>query len=340
MTPWAHISSVLMSFISATPDLLHRFRDKLGTADISAWRRNNHVLWASEFIEAFAGRTLSSISKTEVERFIIRQESEHQLSRASREDMIASIRFLYQEMDGAEPKWINQLFRAKGSPSEQHVGLSRATLRTVLPLIEYQYQLPVVLIYSSGLKASESARLRVEDLLIDQGRLQLRNTEGQVTHHSILPKCLGNALKSHVEQRRQLHLKDTSQQFDGAPIPLSMSQDGVPYARSWRCQFLFAEGQLTRIANGRLIRRNFDPRRLERAIRMAADRVELGETVTAKSIRLSFARHMIHAHVPPETLQYLLGQITDAPGELTDLFKHLHSPMDELWPEGSGPWRS
>ncbi|GAB4181674.1 MAG: hypothetical protein Tsb002_01850 [Wenzhouxiangellaceae bacterium] len=329
-----------MSFVSATPDMLARFRLRLGDASLSSWQRESHILWATEFIDNFSGRTLESINNHDVERFLSRMESEHQLDRGKREDIIASLRFLYQEMDGSEPPWLKIVAAPERQRrEEQFAGLSRSTLRTILPLIEYQYQLPVALIYGAGLKASECCNLRVADIQLGQQRITVHNTAGAITHQTILPGILHKALRDHLDQRRQLHLRDNTQNFAGAPIPSGLSQDGAPYARSWRCQFIFAEGQLSRVSDGSMVRRQIDPRRIERAVRMAADRVELGESVTAKSLRLSFARHLIQEHIPPAVLQYVLGQNRELPADLQPAFEQLHSPLDQLWPAGSGPWR-
>ena len=98
-------SDLPMSFTSATPELLVRFRHKLGDADMEVWHRNAHLLWASEFIEAFAGRTLCSISYEEIQRFLNRIEAHHNLNGEKRKEIISSLSVLYREIDGIEPPW-------------------------------------------------------------------------------------------------------------------------------------------------------------------------------------------------------------------------------------------
>lgn len=328
-----------MSFTSATPELLVRFRQKLGDADLSVWQRNTHVLWASEFIDSFAGRTLCSISYEEVQRFLNRIELRHQLNGEKRKEVLATLSFLYHEIDGVEPPWGAQQITKRQRQVKHYIGLSRNTIKTVLPLVEYQCQLPVALIYAAGLKPSECAALRIDDLLLDQNKIQVRNKEGEVTHLTVLPKVMRSALVKHLEQRRQTHMKDNTVNFAGAPVPMALAKGTEPYARRWRCQFLFADGQLSHLGDGRMIRRDIGVRRIERSIRMAADRVELGETVTAQSLRLSFAKHLMQQAADPIVLQYVLGQLPKLPDEYHQAFEQLSSPIDELWPDGRTPWR-
>lgn len=317
-----------------------RFRHKIGDTMLNTWERNNHIFWVSAFIESFAGRTLSSIRYEEVERFLNRAEAQHQLKRDDRDEVIASIRMLYREIDGNEPPWReHKPAEAKRTQQAAAAGLSRSTIRTLLPLVEYQCQLPVALVYGSGVKLSEAARVRVGDLNLDDARLLVRNEQGQVAHETVLPRVMLEPLRSHMENRRQIHMKDATQNFAGAPVAPAMAKFGEPYARSWRCQFLFADGQLSHLGDGRVIRRDINARRLERAIRMAADRVELGETVTPTNLRLSFARHLIQQSVNPIVLQYVLGQLPDLPDTCIECFNDLRSPMDNLWPQGRTPWR-
>lgn len=332
-----------ISFTSATPDLLPRFRHKLDAASqLSSWQRSQYTLWVSEFVEYFAGRTLSSVKSDEMARFLARLESRYHVGDSGQKEVLGALRFLYQEIDGVEPPWSRQVQQeAKRTSRGQHfAGLSRATLRTVLPLVEYQCQLPVALIYGAGLKPSECSQIRVGDVDLEKARLTVRNSQGLPSHETVLPRVLLQALSSHLDQRRQTHMKDSGQSFAGAPVPSAMAKDGEPYARSWRCQFFFADGQLSPLGDGRYIRREVNPRRFERAIRMAADRVELGETVTDKSLRLSFARHLIQQAVDPIVLQYVLGQAKTLPASHQEPFERLQSPMDELWAEGHNPWRN
>ena len=339
MTPRA-LMGFTMSFTSATPDLLVRFRHKLCASSAAASQQRQHIFWVSEFIEHFAGRTLSSITYDEIQRFTTRVEAKHSLDQNGRDEVLSSVRMLYQEIDGIEPPWARACATAtKRQEHHPFAALSRTTLRTVLPLVEYHSQLPVALVYGSGLKTSECARIRVGDIDLAQSVIQVRGTDGRITHRSVLPRALRAALTQHLEQRRQTHLKDTTQNFAGAPVPPALAQQDEPYARSWRCQFLFADGQLTPLGDGRMIRREINPRRFEKAIRMAADRVELGENVTAKSLRLSFARHLIQAAVDPVILQYVLGQLPELPAAYQPVFQNLRSPLDQLWPDGRSPWR-
>lgn len=329
-----------MSFTSATPDLLIRFRHKMGDTMLNTWERNNHIFWVSAFIESFAGRTLSSIRYEEVERFLHRAESQHQLRRADRDEVLNSIRMLYREIDNSEPPW--REYKAPESKKAQQLsasGLSRSTIRTLLPLVEYQCQLPIALVYGSGLKLSEAARVRVGDMNLETALLSVRNEQGQVAHETVLPRVMLEPLRAHMENRRQIHMKDATHNFAGAPVAPAMAKFGEPYARSWRCQFLFADGQLSHLGDGRMIRRDINARRLDRALRMATDRVELGETVTHTNLRLSFARHLIQHSVNPIVLQYVLGQRPELPDHCQACFDDLRSPMDTLWPQGRTPWR-
>ena len=339
MTLQLHSQTVPGFYATATPAALAHFRQRLDNMAVSTWQHQSALCWAGEFIEYFAGQALYTLNANDIKCFLSHVEAIHSLSVEGRSEVVDSLRLFYQTMDGHDPEWISQLRPiARGGAPRRQEQLSREAVRYALPLVEYQYQVPVALIYGSGLKPSECARIRTGDISLEERCILIRDDAGHVTHQTVIPTLLVPVLSEILEQRRRLHMKDATQNFAGAPVPPAMA-DGKGYSRSWRHQFLFADYQLSTLEDGRFVRRSICMHGIHKAIRMAADRADLKDKLTAQNLRLSFAHHQIQRGVQPAVLQYALGQLATLPSHGTEELAQMTSPLDTLWPWGRGLWR-
>ena len=64
------------------------------------------------------------------------------------------------------------------------------------------------LLYGSGLRLMECARLRVKDINFDQRRITVREGKGGKDRATVLPDKVATALGKHLEGVRLLHQRD------------------------------------------------------------------------------------------------------------------------------------
>jgi len=64
------------------------------------------------------------------------------------------------------------------------------------------------LLYGSGLRLMECARLRVKDIDFDGNPLYVRSGKGDNDRTSVLPESVKEGLKGHLEEVKTLHEKD------------------------------------------------------------------------------------------------------------------------------------
>lgn len=312
--------------------ILRRLRLALDTAGLDLWTEKSHIYWIGEFLQTCPRYKFADIGPTEVGTFLKHTGESRPLNARTRNEIITALQFLFSKVLERNAEWLKSMQESLGNTADPGLNLQQVT--EVLQRIPYRYQLLCALMFGSGLRADECVRLRIDDLDFDNHLIYVRNSIGQVTRAGVLPRCLEPVLKDRMSLRRQQHLKDIAEGFDGVYLEPELALQHPGSHRSWRWQYLFSTD--LKNVQGKRFRGHENPDGLRSALQRAGREVSLPLPLTTQLLRRSGANHLLKRGVSPRLVSSMLGL-----NRLQTKFQQVQlqkitSPLDSIWPRIQG----
>ncbi|WP_374476346.1 integron integrase [Zoogloea sp.] len=302
------MSSTLLAAPPSSPRLLDQVRERIRVKHYSLRTEQAYVGWIKRYIFFHDKRHPRDMGKVEVEAFLGVLAVEHNVSAATQTQALSALLFLYREVLGIELPWLDDLVRAK-KPRRLPSVLTRAEVSALLGAMDDpEVVLPARLLYGGGLRLLECLRLRVKDVDVSRREILVRDGKGQKDRVTMLPESLVPQMQVQMETVRQLHAGDLANGHGEVWLPdaLSVKYPGAARALGW--QYMFpAAGFSSDPRSGAVRRHHLDERRVQRAVKKAAEVAGIVKMVSPHTFRHSFATHLLESGYDIRTVQELLG---------------------------------
>jgi integron integrase len=196
--------------------------------------------------------------------------------------------------------------------------------------------LMAALLYGTGMRLMECARLRVQDVDFGYGQILVRNAKGGKDRVVPLPERMVEPLRDHLERVKSGHDADLADGRGEVYLPEALARKYPNAARDWRWQYVFPSGRLsTDPRSGAVRRHHLHENALQKAVNRAAQSAGINKRVGTHTLRHSFATHVLQAGYDIRTVQELLGH---ADVSTTMIYTHVlnrggkgvRSPLDAL----------
>lgn len=293
---------------SGKPRLLDQVRQAIRARHYSMRTEEAYVGWIRRYILFHGKRHPTEMGAPEMTQFLTHLAVERGVSASTQNQALAALLFLYQQVLGREPEWLDQVVRAK-RPERLPVVLTQVEVRRLLGVMRGVPKLMATLLYGSGLRLFECLRLRVKDLEFERCEIVVREGKGAKDRVTMLPQQLRGPLRSHLEAVRQQHERDLAAGFGAVALPDALVRKYPGADREWGWQWVFPASKICRDP-----RWGPTPRRhhlhesvLLRAVRAAARQVGIAKPVGPHTLRHCFATHLLEAGYDIRTVQELLG---------------------------------
>lgn len=319
----------------AAPKLMDRVRAALRLRHYSRRTEQSYVTWIRRFIVAHGRRHPLDLGQSEVTRFLSVLATERRVSASTQNQALAAILFLYRDVLDRDLPWLEDLVRAK-RPSRLPAYLTHEEVSALLGTMTGVPRLMAMLLYGSGLRLMECARLRVKDVDFANLQIMVRSGKGGKDRVTILPVTLVPQLQRHLAAVRQLHRRDLAAGAGWVELPDALGRKFPNAGREWGWQWVFpATRTYIERETGQRRRHHLHATVLQRAVRYAAFQAGLSKRVTCHILRHSFATQILRAGYDVRTLQELLGHTELS---TTMLYTHaldlgpgsVRSPLDAL----------
>jgi len=276
-------------------EVLNRFNQELLISGYSSKTLKMYSLYARQFLEA-TGKPVEAIERADIVGFMARKKQALNVSNATLSLIHSALKFFFHSFlklkiaeDIKVPK------KAKKLPSV----LSRDEVRALIKATKHgRNRLLVEFLYSSGVRVSEAAKIKLADLDLREKIARVRGGKGNKDRVIILSGEWIKELKTHLKHR----------------------------TRKFDCEFVFSKKTLpTPISTDTI----------ERIVRKAAKRAGIAKRVTPHTLRHSYATHLLEAGENIRKIQDLLGHSNLSTTQIythvsTNELKKVKSPFDSL----------
>ncbi|HVS12579.1 MAG TPA: integron integrase [Thermoanaerobaculia bacterium] len=289
------------------PRLLDRVRSAIRLRHLSPATEKAYVAWIRRFILHHGKRHPADMGAPEVTSFLSSLATQRQVSASTQNQALSALLFLYRHVLELDLPWLDQVVRAR-RPQRLPVVLTRSEVLSLLAQLQGTTWLMASLLYGSGLRLMECARLRVKDLDLERREITVREGKGRKDRRTMLPAPLLEPLRSHLSEVRRLHRADLAQGAGSVALPQALARKlpGAPW--EWPWQWVFpATRQYRDRESGQRRRHHLHESVLQRAVKRAARHAALAKRVTCHTLRHSFATHLLDAGSDIRTIQELLG---------------------------------
>jgi integron integrase len=281
------------------------------------------------------------MGEAEITAFLSGLAVRSRVSASTQNQALCAILFLYREVLNLDLCQLEGIVRAKIS-RRLPVVLTRAEVGLVLEQLCGTVRLMATLLYGSGLRLLECARLRIKDVDFGSNQITVRGGKGDKDRVTLLPGTAKDELAGHIERVRKQHQNDVEAGAGWVELPAALARKYPNAGREWAWQWVFPATRIyVEPQTGERRRHHLHESVLQRAVKEAIRRVGIAKPASCHTLRHSFATHLLEAGYDIRTVQELLGH-SDV--STTMIYTHVlnrgpsavRSPADQLMSPKTG----
>jgi len=274
------------------------------------------------------------LSGEQLAEFLTHLATVGQVAASTQNQALNALLFLYREVLHLEQAVA--AFERVRRPARLPEVLSQAEVKQLLAAVAPEHQLPLQLLYGTGLRLMELLRLRVKDLDLTRNIILVHAGKGDKDRSTMVPELLQVPLANHLERVRLTWESDVRAGLGAVYLPEALGRKYGGAAKQWCWQWVFpTRGLANDPADGVMRRHHVKEDTMQRAVKRASARVGIAKNVSPHTLRHSFATHLLEHGYDIRTVQTLLGHKDVA---TTMIYTHVmqkpglgvKSPLDNL----------
>ena len=340
---------------SSAPRLLDLLRQQIRYMHYSLRTEQAYVHWVRAYIRFHGLRHPSELSGADVEAYLTWLAADQQVAPATHKQALSALLFLYQKVLGLAVPWMAEI----GRPQRQArlpVVLSHDEVSRVLVALEapstpaMPHALFGQLLYGTGMRVMEGARLRVKDIDFERRAIVVREGKGGKDRVVMLPAALEAPLRAQLTHAHGVWATDRVAAVGGVQLPHALARKYPRAGVSWAWFWVFPQASLSVDPRGEAgpsgpadaagpppgkRRHHLYDQSFQRAFKRALQQAGIHKPASPHTLRHSFATHLLLAGYDIRTVQELLGH---ADVSTTMIYTHVlnlgggavRSPLDHL----------
>jgi integron integrase len=263
--------------------------------------------WVRRFVLFHGKRHPSELGPGAVEAFLSDLAVRHRLASSSQNQALSALVFLYRVVLRAEFPELSEFVRAR-EPQRLPVVLTRAEVGALLGELKGVSGLVAQILYGSGLRLMECLELRVKDVDLRRRVLMVRRAKGGKDRGAPLAEKVCTPLARQLERAREVWELDLREGHGAVALPFALARKDRGAERSWLWQWVFPGARRFLDTESEWERRHhLHETAVQRAVKRAAVRAQIGKRVSCHTLRHSFATHLLERGCDIRSIQELLG---------------------------------
>ncbi len=289
------------------PKLLQELRNAIRRRGYSYNTEKNYVKWTREYVLFHKKTHPAELSESHVTSFMNHLVNRRNVSPSTQNQALCAILFLYRKVLNQPDFYVTEIEWSR-KRTRVPVVLSVDEIRQILSVIQGRAELPIKLMYGTGLRVTECIRLRIQDIDIAYKQVTVRNGKGRKDRTTVLPMSLIPCIQDQIKRVDKWHKKDLSQGFGEVALPHALQKKYPSASKELRWQFLFPSKIISRDPRtGNRSRFHISRETIHRELRQAVNITGITKRVSTHTLRHSFATHLLQAGYDIRTVQQLLG---------------------------------
>jgi len=320
-----------------TRKILDEVRDVMRLRHYSIHTERTYCEWIKKYVHFHGMNSRHDLKEGEkkIEAFLTHLAVNKNVSPSTQNQAMNALVFLYKKV---LKNHLDEEINAVRANKKTHVPvvMDREETAKVIKMMEGTPQIAVKLIYGSGLRISETIRLRVQDIDYKMKTITVRSGKGAKDRITTFPSSIIPFLQNHLAKVKAMHENDLALGHGHVHMPYALARKYPNAAGEWGWQYVFPSRDLSTDPRSGVVRRHhIDPSVINKAIKVAVRKAGLTKRISAHTFRHSFAMHLLQRGTDIRTIQALLGH---ADVSTTMIYTHVlqqggqgvPSPLDDL----------
>jgi integron integrase len=316
-------------------EVIAEVRKKMRLRHLSMSTEDSYCGWIGRYYDFTRQLPSSMTPEKKTETFLTDLAVRRGVAAKTQNQALAAILFLYSAVLGralgnVAPLRARTPSRERSAPSREQVRLFRSAVQDTP---QTPARLLVDLIYGTGMRVSEPLELRIKDVLWEERQIVIRGAKGGKDRRVPIPRACIERLKVQMERAKVLWEWDrTNSPKVGVTLPFRLADKypSAPFSWQWFWGFP-AAGHCNDPYTGNRVRYHLLIDSLQRTVKEAADKVQLGGLITPHVLRHAFATHMLAAGADVRTIAQLMGHssLETTVGYIHTDIASAKSPLDD-----------
>jgi integron integrase len=285
---------------------MDRLRAFIRARHLAYRTEKTYCLWIRDFIRFHGKRHPETMGAEEVNKWLSHLANNRNVAVNTQKTALNAVVFMYHQFLGLElgKLQFSHTNRGRKLPTV----FSHAEAMAVLSQMQGTHRLVASLMYGSGLRVMEAARLRVQDVDFSEPCLFVRETKGDKWRRTILPESICTALEKQIELALALHQQDLQEGLGEVYMPNALAKKYPSAARSPAWQYVFP-AQRTAIdpRSGVRRRHHIGEQQVRRSVSDALRRAAIRKKASCHTFRHSFATNLLRRGTDIRSIQELMG---------------------------------
>jgi len=333
------VQSLIEATVSDIPGILKETKRLIRLKHYSYSTERTYLQWIERFfayVMQSAKKKISDVNTEDFKNFISHLALKQRVSSSTQNQAFNAILFLFRNVLGKETGNLSNTIRAKRG-QKLPVVFSVDEVKSLFAQMSGKNLLIAELLYGSGLRLMELARLRVKDIDFDSNTIFVRSGKGDKDRSTVLPAAVKERLKEHLKEIKTMHENDTKNGYGDVFLPDALSRKYPNAGKSWAWQYVFSSSKLSvDPRSGKIGRHHISGTTIQDAVKNALNKAGIPKHASVHTFRHSFATHLLQNGVNIREVQSLLGHKNV---ETTMVYTHVlrdmsnapQSPLDTLY---------